>query len=168
MWYALTRFRAGDVRRRLGEIPPNLEIRKVDPAEMPSWMRSFIDPAFPEGVAWKFAPVRLAPESFELSLDNDVIFWRVPAGLSEWLARGKGCLMAEDVRACFGKFGRYCGREPRNSGIRGLSPGLPYKDCLRSMLSANPVLLNSELDEQGLQIATLLERRVVEVEGAAS
>ena len=154
---------AGEVRRRLGEIPPNLEIREVHSEEMPSWMRPFIDPAFAEGVAWKFAPVRLAPKSFELSLDNDVIFWRVPAALSEWLACGKGCLMAEDVRACFGKFARYCGSEPRNSGIRGLSPGLHYEDCLRSMLSENPVLLNSELDEQGLQIATLLRQQPVHV-----
>jgi hypothetical protein len=66
--------------------------------------------------------------------------------------------MAEDVRAYFGKFASSCGGVPRNSGIRGLSPGLPYKDCLRSMLSENPVLLNSELDEQGLQIATLLRQ----------
>jgi hypothetical protein len=154
---------ADEVRHRLGEVPPGLEIREVNSAEMPSWMRRFIDPAFAEGVAWKFVPVRLAPECFELSLDNDVIFWRVPAAMSEWLASGKGCLIAEDVRACFGKFAPYCGTEPRNSGIRGLSPGLHYEDCLRSLLSENPVILNSELDEQGLQIAALLRQEPVHV-----
>jgi hypothetical protein len=152
-----------EVRRRLGEIPPDLEIRQVRSDEMPGWIHGFIDPAFAEGVAWKFAPVRLAPESFELSLDNDVIFWRVPAAISEWLVSGKGCVIAEDVRACFGKFAPYCGREPRNSGIRGLAPGLQYEDCLRSLLWENPVILNSELDEQGLQIAALLRQPPVHV-----
>jgi hypothetical protein len=155
--------RAAEVRRRLGKIPPDLEIREVRSEEIPSWMRSFVDAAFAEGVAWKFAPVRLDPERFELSLDNDVILWRVPAAVSEWLASGKGCVMAEDVRPCFGKFASYCGSEPRNSGIRGLPPGLSYEDCLKSLLSESPVVLNSELDEQGLQIAALLRQQIVHV-----
>jgi hypothetical protein len=154
---------AAEVHQRLGTVPLHLQFRQVIAEEMPSWMRGLIDPAFAEGVAWKFAPVRIAPEAFELSLDNDVIFWRVPVALTEWLSLGEGCVIAEDVRPCFGKFAAFCGNQPRNSGIRGLPPGLNYEACLRSLLCENPTVMDSELDEQGLQIAALTRQRPTHV-----
>jgi hypothetical protein len=101
-------------------------------------MRGYINSSFAEGVAWKFAPVRIAPHAFEFSLDNDLIFWRTPAAVDAWLSSAKGCVHAQDVRPCFGKFAGLCGAEPRNSGICGLPPGFGYEARLQRLLERNP------------------------------
>ena len=110
-----------------------------------------------EGVGWKLAPLRMFPDRHEIALDNDCILWELPPALRAWLERepAQGCLLAEDVRACFGQFAAYCGSAPRNSGIRGLPPGFCLETALRAMLDVHPVQLASELDEQGLQAAAL-------------
>jgi hypothetical protein len=64
-------------------------------------------------------------------------------------------VMAEDVRPCFGQFAPLCGPEPRNSGIRGIPPGFDLEGALREILNESPIVLSSELDEQGLQAAAL-------------
>src|SRR5690606_16537641 len=66
-------------------------------------------------------------------------------------------VIAEDVKVCAGQFEDLCSPAPRNSGIRGLPPGLDLASALRRILDLRPVTLRSELDEQGLQVA-LLER----------
>jgi hypothetical protein len=118
-----------------------------------------------EGVAWKFAPVRLFPESHVLSLDNDVILWRLPTGIREWLDDRDSLLIAEDVHACHGQFARFCPEEPRNSGIVGFPPHYDVETKLRSFLDEQVVCLSSETDEQGLQVAVVTseKHRVVSV-----
>jgi hypothetical protein len=98
-----------------------VQVRRTD---IPGWLRSRIDSGCVEGAAGKFARV---PRIITLSLDNGVILWRTPAAIDEWLSNGEGCVGAEGVRPAFGKFSAFCGAEPRNSGIRGLPPGLAYK-----------------------------------------
>lgn len=129
---------------------------------LPAFLRERLDGGMAEGVGWKLAPLRIFPDRFELSLDNDCILWGTPPTLSHWLAQTDGaCLMAEDVRACFGQFETMCGSEPRNAGIRGLPPGFDLEAALRGALAradalhGRKVMLASELDEQGLQTAAL-------------
>jgi len=132
-------------------------------AAVPPWLRHHLAGGMAEGVAWKFAPLRLFPDRFELSLDNDCILWDIPAALRAWLEEGAPdrCLLAEDVKPAFGQFAAFCGAAPRNSGIRGLPPGFDLERALRDVLrrqetaTGQPVLLTSELDEQGLQVAAL-------------
>jgi hypothetical protein len=133
--------------------------------EIPQWLEGHLDANMAEGVAWKFAPVRLFPESHVLSLDNDVILWCLPAGIREWLDDGDSLLIAEDVRACHGQFARFCPEEPRNSGIVGFPPCYDVETKLRSLLDQAGVCLSSETDEQGLQVAlvTSEKHRVVTV-----
>src|SRR5207248_186887 len=90
-------------------------------------------------------------------LDNDCILWELPGGMRHWLDRGDvhQCLLAEDARALFGQFTRFCGPEPRNAGIRGLPPGYPFEQMLTRLVQEVPTLLSSELDEQGLQVAAV-------------
>jgi len=64
-----------------------------------------IDDGMAEGVGWKFAPLRIVSERFELSMDNDCILWRTPGAIADWLSFDDGrCVIAEDVRPAFGRF----------------------------------------------------------------
>lgn len=140
---------------RLGDLASRVVWHQAD-GQTPAWLReNYLDSGYAEGVAWKFAPVRLYPEIHELSLDNDVIFWDLPPSVQRWLATDDSCLIAEDVRAAFGVFTDSCPDAGRNTGIRGLPPGFDLEEALRQKLATQPVRLTSELDEQGLQTAVL-------------
>jgi hypothetical protein len=147
---------------RCGPLPAGLEWHDAS-LEVPRWLAAHLDDGFAEGVAWKFAPVRAFPDQYELSLDNDVILWKIPAAISSWLGDSDSCLIAEDVRPCFGQFSAACGPAARNSGIRGLPPKFDLASVLRSVLERIPVRLSSELDEQGLQVLALSEAAPVHV-----
>jgi hypothetical protein len=110
-----------------------------------------------EGVAWKLAPMRVFPDRWEISLDNDCILWEMPEAMRRWLEVGAAqqCLLAEDARALYGQFTPFCPPEPRNAGIRGLPPYYPLEEALIRLLERVPGFLDSELDEQGLQVAAV-------------
>lgn len=142
--------------QRAGPMPEGVEWHRVGPADIPPLMRRHLDPAMAEGVGWKLAPWRLFPDCYELSLDNDCVLWEVPGAIGRWLEEGDPtCVIAEDVRRCFGKFASLCGPGARNSGIRGLPPGFDLEAAIGRVLRENPCLMTSELDEQGLQVAAL-------------
>lgn len=135
--------------------------------QVPTFLRERFDEGMAEGVGWKLAPLRVFPHLPELSLDNDCILWEEPAGLRQWREEEGTFLLAEDVKACFGRFGALCGPEPRNLGLRGLPAGFDLEAALRQVLEQVPGVLDSELDEQGMQVAALSAAgpvRVVRVE----
>jgi hypothetical protein len=124
---------------------------------VPEWLMAHVDKKMAEGVAWKFAPVRLFRNAYEISLDNDVILWDVPRAMTSWLASNdqEACLLAQDVQRCLGQFSEVYDSPAINSGIRGVPPGFHLERKLRETLRAGQVILSSELDEQGLQAAAL-------------
>lgn len=126
-------------------------------SEVPWFIKTHLDDGMAQGVGWKFAPLQLFPDRYELALDNDCILWEMPPAIHSWLEfrNRRTCLFAEDVRPCFGQFSHLCGTRPGNSGIRGLPPHFDYERALRQILYAYPVQLRSELDEQGLQMAAV-------------
>ena len=143
-------------RSRVGEAPDGLQwVRSVD--LVPKWLDSHVDSEMAEGVAWKLCPVRVFPERYELSFDNDVILWDVPPAIRSWLnsSNAEACLMAEDVQRCLGQFAGMSDPRSINSGIRGLPPEFDYERRLQAMLVQTGIKMRSELDEQGLQAATL-------------
>lgn len=150
-----------------GRLPPGVRWEGVAESDLGPFRR-WLDDDLAEGVGWKFAPVRSFPDRFEIALDNDCILWDAPPALRLWIAERhpQRCLIAEDMRTCFGVFARWCGAEPRNSGIRGTPPGLDLERRLQDLLAACGRRLTSELDEQGLQVAATswpLPPRVVRV-----
>lgn len=147
-------------RRLTGEVPKEVEWRDSG-SQLPAFLRERLDHQMAEGVAWKFSPLQAFPERFELALDNDCILWELPAGLREWLAdpQQKRCLIAADVKPCFGRFAHLAGNKPRNSGIRGVPPSFDLEASLRRILREFPEDLDSELDEQGLQVAAVSSER---------
>lgn len=123
---------------------------------LPRWLASHLDRGMAEGVGWKLAPIRVFPGRFELALDNDCILWDVPQALRSALASSEPrCVIAADVRSCFGRFADLCGPEPRNSGIRGTPAEFDLEGALRGLLERRGGVLQSETDEQGLQVAAL-------------
>jgi hypothetical protein len=145
------------VRIQTGDVPKEVIWYESSSEDLPVFLRDHLDAGMSEGVSWKFAPTRAFPERYELSLDNDCILWEMPTAIRQWFATTdtQTCVLAEDVRACFGQFAAICGPEPRNGGIRGLPPGFDLEGALRRVLEVQPVALTSELDEQGLQTAAL-------------
>lgn len=150
-------------RRRIGTLP--MPVEWVDSTNLvPTWLRARFDERMAEGVAWKFGPLQVFPDRYELALDNDCILWSVPPAIEAWLESPAQCfVLAEDVKSCFGRFAELCGTAPRNSGIRGLPPGFDLGGALLSVLDALPGKCTSELDEQGLQVAALLRSGPVHV-----
>lgn len=149
----------GVARERVGYVPPGIRWLASN-AEVPAFLRPHLNEGMSEGTAWKFSPVRAFPDMYELALDNDCILWEMPPGVRRWLEEEhpNRCLIAADVWQCLGQFVDLCGPEPRNSGIRGLPPGFDYGAALQEVLTVKPVLLASEVDEQGLQVAALYRR----------
>ena len=143
-----------EARARTGGLP--VPVRWVQADDLvPDWLRACFDEAMGEGTGWKFAPVRMFEDVRELALDNDCILWAEPDALSGWLEHPESFLLAEDVRRCVGAFDALCSSSPRNSGIRGVPASFDLEGAFRRVLAAFPVRFTSELDEQGLQIATL-------------
>jgi hypothetical protein len=145
-----------EARRRTGDVPEGVSWQASD-GRVPEFLRRHVGRGMAEGVAWKLAPLRLFPDLYELSLDNDCILWQMPDAVAEWLDSGdeRGCVLAADVKPCFGKFADLCGPAPGNTGIRGLGPRFDLAGALAATLARHPVALESELDEQGLQVAAL-------------
>ena len=52
---------------------------------IPAFLRDRMGDSLAEGVAWKFAPMRLDPSRYEISLDNDCVLWAMPAAIGQWL-----------------------------------------------------------------------------------
>ncbi|MDB6105054.1 MAG: hypothetical protein JWO52_5053 [Gammaproteobacteria bacterium] len=143
-------------RQKTGDLPPGVVWIETDAYGLPEWLRSHLDRNMAEGVGWKFAPIRVFPDRYEIALDNDCILWDMPAALRVALEREqKRCLLAEDVGRYFGQFADLCGSEARNSGIRGTPAGFELEGALQRILRQRPCRLSSETDEQGLQVAAL-------------
>jgi hypothetical protein len=138
-----------------GALPPAVEWEEVQ-AEVPACLIDHLDRGMAEGVAWKLLPLRAFPDDHELALDNDVVLWDIPPAIRDWLDGRTQFVLAEDVRASFGRFHDLCGDRPLNTGVRGLPPGFNLDSALRAVLALRPILLTRELDEQGLQVAALL------------
>ncbi|MDB6088020.1 MAG: hypothetical protein JWN85_804 [Gammaproteobacteria bacterium] len=144
-----------EARRRTGPVPEQTQWREA-PREVAPTLRRHLGAGMADGVAWKFLPLSAFADRCELALDNDVILWSEPKAVRRWLTdSAQACLVAEDVAAGHGAFAQLCGPEPRNSGIRGTPAGFDLERALGRVLSRLPAQLDSELDEQGMQIAAL-------------
>ena len=148
-------------RELAGEMPAHIRWVEVSASEIPALLRPHLGHGMAEGVGWKLLPVRMFPEMYELSLDNDCILWEQPAALREWLGSRDRTLLAGDTERCLGMFQESAVPGTINSGIRGLPPGFDLAGALAATLEEKSaemgerVHLHSELDEQGLQAVAL-------------
>ena len=144
-----------EVRERSGLNPGWIRWCPVT-RRLPGFLAPHLGDGMSEGTGWKLIPPRLVPGADELALDNDVILWDLPEGIRRWLADGRRArILAADVVEGHGKFAPHCGPQPRNSGIRAIPADFDYEAAMAEMLTEAAVTLDSELDEQGLQIAAL-------------
>lgn len=156
-----------EARRLTGHLPPVVQWREVTSADVPPLLRDYSDDGLMEGMAWKLSPLRVAPDRFELAIDNDCILWDLPQAISGWLREENGAVLAEDVERYLGSFDALCPPGAYNAGIRGLCPGETLEpqlaDVLREATEAQggSMVLRSEIEEQGLQVAAVLRCRPV-------
>jgi hypothetical protein len=153
--------RAVEARRRTGPVPEEVEWTESS-GGLADWILPHVDLAnMVEGKAWKFAPLRVYPDRWELSFDNDCVLWEMPSSIRGWLDTrdAERCLIGADVTLAFGAFARWAGGEPRNAGIRGVPPGFDLEREIRLLLHESSVVMASELDEQGLQVAATSRRK---------
>jgi hypothetical protein len=160
-----------DARERVGEVPNAVRWMAAS-GRMPGWLAPHVDEGLAEGKAWKFDPLQIYPHRWEIAFDNDCILWQMPPSIRRWLDEGdrERCLIAADVVAMHGRFGRLDDDEPRNGGIRGIPPGFDLEGTLSAILAGHPGVMTSELDEQGLTVAATSRRKrpvVVSVEEVA-
>jgi hypothetical protein len=149
-----------EARRRTGPVPWKVRWLAAG-GRLPEWLAPHVDGAgMVEGKAWKFDPFQVYRDRWEISFDNDVILWELPHAIRAWLGEGhpERCLIAADVAPALGAFSRWAGSEPRNAGIRGIPPGFDLAAQMSAILNENPVVMRSELDEQGLQVAAVNRR----------
>jgi hypothetical protein len=161
-----------EARDRTGDLPEAVEWQEAS-GRLPDWVLPHVDlETMVEGKAWKFDPLQVYPDRWEISFDNDCILWEMPDSIRAWLDNGSldQCLIAADVTPANGLFARWAGSEPRNSGIRGIPPGFAFERQMRALLRESGEMMTSELDEQGLQVAAASRVRppvVVPVEEVA-
>jgi hypothetical protein len=150
-----------------GELPP--EVVWIDATGLlPRWLYPYFDEGMAQGVGWKFAPLRVFPDRYELALDNDCILWEVPRAIQIALAaQPQSCVLAQDTSTYLGQFAALCGPEPRNTGIRGTPIEFDLAAALRATLERCACRLKSETDEQGLQVAALSANSHVDIVGTA-
>lgn len=147
-----------EARERVGDVADDVEWCDAN-GLLPDYIDQVLDAGRAEGAGWKLAPPLLDDGLPALSLDNDCILWALPDALTHWLEHARephSAVVAEDVRGCYGQFapmiprGLVC-----NLGIRATSAGFPLEQSLRAVLAENQVILHSEVDEQGLQLAAV-------------
>lgn len=145
-----------EAENRAGDLPRGVHWRAVTIDDLGPVLTPHLDDGLAEGAGWKLAPPALDDRP-ELALDNDCILWELPAAICRWKETGGSSppVLAEDVRACFGKFHAMCRGAPRNAGIRARPRAFDLEWRIRDVLRRSPARLSSELDEQGLQVAAL-------------
>jgi hypothetical protein len=143
-----------EAKARTGPVPDRTVWRRIE-RRVPEVLRDFLDAGMSEGTGWKLIPLVLEPGIRELALDNDLILWELPDALRRWIDQPGRPLFAADVTPAHGRFAPQCGPMPGNSGMRGIPAGFDYAEAIRAVLAENPARLQSELDEQGLQVAAL-------------
>ena len=128
-----------EAQQRTGELPPALaqkvRWRLSTRTDIPEVLRSAFSEDVIEGMGWKLVPLRLAPQRWELALDNDCILYGVPAALRSWLTTPGAALFAEDVDRALGIFDALCPPGNFNAGMRGLAPGIDLAPALARALA---------------------------------
>lgn len=86
---------ADEAASRVGPLPQRVDWCAVSRDDLPGFIGRQLGEGMAEGVAWKFAPVRLDQTTHELALDNDCILWALPDALRQWLTSDRSVVMAE-------------------------------------------------------------------------
>ena len=105
---------------------------------------------------WKYAPGRLAPERYEIVMDNDLVLWKVPPTLEEAIGRNMLVALTDGVGQFYGEFSREAGQLQAtlrlNAGLLGMPPG--FEVNLRELDASN--LTDFFHSEQGFSAVTYL------------
>jgi hypothetical protein len=145
-----------EARSRTGSLPDLVRWITASRDDIPEFLRAWFGASNAWGYGWKYAPVRVFPDRYELTFDNDCVVWGIPETVKRWLSTGNGLtVILEDVAPYYGQFHK---RIPGNfnGGLRGLPPGFNLAEVLRGLLEGAEHY-SCEMDEQGLIVAALTQ-----------
>lgn len=111
----------------------------------------------PAGPAWKLCPGRLRSDAHEIILDNDLVIYRRPDEIEEFLASDDLFLSSVAAERHYGQFDDLVPHtaDSLNSGIIGMPPGYDFGGEITRLLKERPINAWSHFCEQGL-VATLI------------
>jgi hypothetical protein len=110
-------------------------------------------PFRPWGPAWKLYPPRLDINTHEIFIDNDLILWKRPEFLEEFLT-ANDFFITESPYRCFGTYDRPDIQKCYNSGLFGIPPGYDFASALRTLMTGRTGY-ETRYDEQGM-VSSLL------------
>jgi hypothetical protein len=103
------------------------------------------------GSLWKLCPPRMRIDSYEIIMDNDIVFFESINQIEEFLVSSRPMLLRENIRWLGIYDNLFAPNEIFNSGFVGLPPGFDYQSKLRKAWKDNGSLCKlTYADEQGL------------------
>ena len=103
----------------------------------------------PVGCGWKLVPPRIDINSYELFIDNDVVFTKKIPSINEWLESDLP-LISKDIYRIFGNFDHLVRKDLKVcAALFGLPPGFDFEQKINQVLGKNPEPLGG-FSEQGL------------------
>jgi hypothetical protein len=117
----------------------------------------------PKGVAWKLYPPRIAPDTHEIQIDNDIVFEEQIEEIDQFFAGDCTLLLQASSR----NYGRFDNHVPPghciNSGIFGMPPGFNFEKYINFHVhteweenATGKHAASKTFDEQGLVAFALL------------
>ncbi|WP_111709755.1 tyrosine-protein phosphatase [Lutibacter citreus] len=109
---------------------------------------------------WKYIPLRINSQKYELVLDSDIVFWKVPKAIIKWL-KSDGLLLNSDWNGR--NYGNYDQSIPKeyelNAGIIGYPPQfsvtLPEVDLLSERFIAEQGFIVNEFTNSNRELFIL-------------
>lgn len=147
-----------EAQHRTGDLPEAVRWVATSEDDIPEFLRAWFGASNAWGYGWKYAPLRVFPDRYELTLDNDCVVWGMPPTIERWLSAGNGhTVLLEDVAPYYGQFHK---RIPGifNGGLRGVPPGFDLARILRELLESAEHY-SCEMDEQGLIVTALTQEQ---------
>lgn len=121
----------------------------------------------PIGVSWKLYPPRLALDSHEIFIDNDLIINEKIPEIDKFLESDDHCLLLEEDTRTYGRFTKHVPANIYvNSGIFGVPPHFDFEAYVKSHIMGKDWEINAlgkyaeskTFDEQGL-VALILSHQ---------
>ena len=100
---------------------------------------------------WKLYPPRLARDTHEIFIDNDLILYKPLPMIDEFLGKSDMFFISEAIRRSYGSFDRlvkHCYN--LNTGLMGLPPGYDFGQEINRSIKERRLAWSNHLEEQGL------------------
>lgn len=143
--------------------PELIKLIEIDAKIIPSDKKSFfLRPTIGYNVHWKLYPPRLDINRHEIFIDNDIILFKKPKAMEDFLNNNDRILLYEGLYKSYGFFQSYFEEKDTqiNSGIFGIPPNYNLEEkCKEACEETGFNTWSGKFDEQGLIAYTLTKEK---------